>query len=88
MGEAVSESCASQDAWVVQLDSEALVAAIAAWVGSPEAQQDHHRNRQLLAQIAIQLMREFRAEEDRLFRMNSPLLPGRRNENHRLASQL
>ncbi len=68
--------------------STTLESAIAAWMASPEAQEDPFKTRQLLAQLSIQCVQGFRAEEDRLARARAPELLQCQRENHRLALRL
>jgi hemerythrin len=88
MSETVLESRSMAQERIFTFEGEALEAAIAAWSANSEAQQDPQQNRQLLAQVAIYLVQEFRAEEARLSRVKSPQLRARRTENQHLARQL
>ena len=88
MGEAAIEYSAFPGGRPARFASTALEAAIASWKASPEAQKDAFKNRQLLAQLSIQLVLGFRAEEDRLTRARAPELHKCQLENHRLALRL
>jgi hypothetical protein len=88
MDGAVVESRAFYGEGAAWFSGPAMEASIAVWRASAEVQKDPYRTRQLLAQIAIHLILQFRTEEGRLLRAKAPELPIRQAENYRLALQL
>lgn len=58
------------------------------WSACPDAQSDTLRNRQFLANLALDLVQIFLVEERHLRRAHSRLLADRRRQNHGLAQEL
>lgn len=73
---------------VLEGDPAGLTQKAAAWEACPDLQWDTLQNRQFLANLTLDLVQTFVAEERRLRQARSPLLAERRRQNHGLAREL
>lgn len=86
MGKLAKTSMTTEGRWQAAPDVEQLSMAAQAW--RTEDRRDQSSDRRFLAIFAIYLVKHFRAEEDRLERMNAPGWKWHRREHRRLVKQL
>lgn len=70
------------------LPEEPLKRVAETWYTSPALQKDPQWNRQFVAQFAVFLVQQFRAEEEQLLRARAPQRARLRSENQRLVLYL